>query len=205
MAEIKMPPKSDDAKEKRRHEIKKVGGGKMRKNPGRKVADLFLDEDISSVKGYILFDVVIPAIKNTIVDIVTNGIEMLFWGDSRGSRRASGRRDRTSYDSYYSSGRGFSRVRRRDDDDETERKSGKVDYRDLMFDSRANAEVVLQELMEICAVYHQVTVADLFEAAEVTGNGFTDSKWGWTNLDNCSTRRVRDGYVIDLPKVEDLR
>lgn len=204
MAEIKMPPKSESTDAKK-HEIKKIGGGKLRKNPGRKIADLFLDEDVSSVKGYILFDVVIPAIKNTIVDIVTNGIEMLFWGDSRGSRRASGRRDRTSYESYYASGRSSSRARRRDDDDDTEHRQSKMDYRDVIFESRGEAEEVLQALMEACAVYHQVTVADLFDAAGVTGNGFTDQKWGWTNLDGCSTRRVRDGYVIDLPRLEDLR
>lgn len=202
MAEVKLPP-VDDQKEERAN-IRKVGGAKIRKNPGRKFSDLFFEDDIETIKGYVLFDVVIPAIKNTIVDIVTNGVEMLFWGDS--SPRKSSRRRRegyTSYDSYYGS-TGSERCRKASRRDEEDRQSARVDYRDLIFGSRDEAEDVLQSMIENLAVYHQVTVAELFESAGVTGNGFTDNKWGWTNLDGVTTRRIRDGYILELPQAKDL-
>ena len=53
---------------------------------------------------------------------------------------------------------------------------------------------------ELIDVYGQVTVADLYDLVGVTGN-YTDNKYGWTNIRNAETIRVRDGYMLKLPKV----
>jgi len=45
-----------------------------------------------------------------------------------------------------------------------------------------------------------VSVADLYELVGIQGS-YTDNKYGWTkNIRNASVVRVRDGYLLKLPK-----
>ncbi len=52
--------------------------------------------------------------------------------------------------------------------------------------------------------YETVSVADLYELLGVEAS-YTDEKWGWVDLRDAGIRRVRDGYLLDLPKPESLR
>ena len=54
-------------------------------------------------------------------------------------------------------------------------------------------------MCEAIETYQMVSVADLYDLVGVTGD-YTDNKYGWTNLRNAKVVRVRDGYMIDLPK-----
>ena len=57
--------------------VEKVIAGTVKskkKSEIRKFTDVFISEDIDNVKSYILLDVLIPAIKKAISDVVTNGI-----------------------------------------------------------------------------------------------------------------------------------
>ena len=47
--------------------------------------------------------------------------------------------------------------------------------------------------------YQVVSVADFYDLVGVSGN-YTDNKYGWTDIRNASVIRVRDGYMIKLPK-----
>ena len=53
--------------------VTKVVNGpvKTKRNDVRKLADIFISEDISNVKSYIFMDVLVPAIKKAIYDIVS--------------------------------------------------------------------------------------------------------------------------------------
>ena len=63
--------------------IQKVANGKTRKKSElSKFANVFISEDVQNVKSYILMDVLVPAIKKAISDIVANGIDMLLYGES---------------------------------------------------------------------------------------------------------------------------
>ena len=63
------------------------GGAKTRKkSEAKKLADTFISEDAGNVKNYILGDVLIPAIKKAVCDIVTNGIEMILYGETGRSK-----------------------------------------------------------------------------------------------------------------------
>jgi hypothetical protein len=52
---------------------------------------------------------------------------------------------------------------------------------------------------DIIERYRMVSVADLFDLVGESCS-FTDQKYGWTNLRNAEVVRVRDGYMIKLPK-----
>lgn len=84
MAEIKSLEENNAPREKREKLI--TGEAKTRKRLG----DVFIAEDVRTVKNHIFIDVVVPAIKTVIVDIVTNGIQMMLWGDTINRGKAPG-------------------------------------------------------------------------------------------------------------------
>ena len=60
-------------------------------------------------------------------------------------------------------------------------------------------EEAVAEMEELIDMYQLVSVADFYDLVGVSGN-YTDNKYGWTNVRNASVVRVRDGYMIKLPK-----
>lgn len=189
MADIKTGPNPDKKK------VEKVVSGNVKvkkKNGVTKFADSFISEDIHNVKSYVITDVLIPSIKRAISEMVTNGIDMILYGSTGGrSKRSSA--DRVSYRNYYD---------RRDDDRYRDRdrvRTSAYSFDDIVLDSRGEAEEVLARMDELIDQYGIVSVADLYDLVGVSGN-YTDNKYGWTNIRNAEPIKVRDGYMLRLPK-----
>ena len=154
----------------------------------RKFVDIFVSEDVSNVKSYIFMDVLVPAIKKAISDIVTDGIDMILYGGT--GRRKSSSASKVSYSSYYD------RDKR---DYRREEPRTRYHFDDIILRSRGEAEEVLARMDEIIDEYKIVSVADMYDLMGVTCD-YTDNKYGWTNLRNAEVVRVRDGYKLNLPK-----
>lgn len=162
-----------------------------KKSEMSKLKDIFISEDAGNVKSYVIMDVLIPALKKAVSDIVTNGIDMILYGETGRSKRNS-TASNVSYRSYYD---------RRDDDRRysSNRTVSGYSYNDIILETRGEAEEVLSRLDELIETYKVATVADLYDLVGITGN-YTDNKYGWTNIRNAEAVRVRDGYVLKLPK-----
>lgn len=181
------------SKEVVKKDIQPVAKAKTKKKSEvKKFADVFIAEDITSVKDYIVNDVLIPAAKKAISDIITNGIDMILYGEAKGRDRRRDGGSRVSYTKYYE------RDRDRDYDRGRTRRSV-YDYDDIILDTRGEAEDVLNRMDDLIDAYGMVSVADLYDLVGVSGN-YTDNKYGWTNLRNAEVRRTRDGYLLKLPK-----
>lgn len=167
-----------------------------KKNELQKVADIFISEDATNVKSYIFMDVIVPAVKNLIEDIIVDSTHMIFRGGTGRKTRSS--ESRTSYRSFYDRDRDRDRDRYR----ETRFRTG-YDYEEYTIESRGEAEDVLSRMDDLMATYGVVSVADFYELVGVRCN-YTDNKYGWTNIRNANVVRVRDGYVIKLPKAMPL-
>lgn len=176
--------------------IEKVVTGKVikkKKGTLQKITDEFISEDVSNIKSYVLGEVLIPAVKKAISDIVTNGIDMILYGGN-GNRTNRGASERVSYRNYtsYSSP---SPVRR----DSYSNYSTGYTSDDVILNSRGEAEEVLARMDELMETYGLVKVADLYDLVGIT-RSFTDNNYGWTNIRNASIVRVRDGYMIKMPR-----
>lgn len=182
---------AESAKEEKR--AKKVVSGKVKtkENKTRRLADVFISEDASNVKSYIFMDVLVPAIKKAISDIVTDGIDMILYGESRGHKSRSD--NKVSYRTYYDERRGGRR------DSDAPRTRSRFDYEDIVFETRGEAELVREQMVEIIDHYGVVTVADMYDMADITAP-YTATKYGWANIRNAEVIRIRDGYVLKLPK-----
>ena len=177
-----------------RKKVEKVVKGTVKtrkKSEISKLKDTFISEDVSNVKSYIVMDVLIPAAKKAISDIVRDGIDMILYGDTHKGRSSSG----ASYVSY----RSYSDRDRRDTRRESSRTRVGYDYDDIVLESRVEAEEVLQRMDELIETYGIVSVADLYDLVGKSCN-YTDNKYGWTNIRNAEPVRVRDGYLLKMPK-----
>ena len=172
--------------------IEPVVKGKVtkKKNNVRKLTDTFVSEDIQNVKSYVLMDVLVPAIKKAISDIVTNGVDMILYGESGRSTRKTNA-STVSYRNYYDN--------RRDDRYSSSRTRTGYSYDDVVLETRSEAEDVLTRMDELIDTYGVVSVADMYDLVGISCN-YTDNKYGWTNLRNAEPVRVRDGYMLKLPK-----
>lgn len=176
------------------------------KNSWSRFAERFLGDDLRNVGSDIVYDMIIPGIKEGIL----GGLEMLFFGSTRarGSRSGGTRRnvDRASYMINYGSySNGRKNSRRRDMDELDERYSVSI-MDEIEYETRGEAETVLESLREDIQHYNEATVAAYYQYSGVSSNDYTAGDRGWTNLDmNIRPRRVRGGkYVLDLPRPQQL-
>ena len=163
-----------------------------KKSEMSKVKDVFIAEDASKVKSYIVWDVLVPAVKKAVSDIVTNGIDMILYGETGHSRKSS-TGSKVSYSRFYD---------QRGGDDRREvgpRVKTGYAYNDIVYTTRGEAEEVLSLMEEAIDSYGMVSVADMYDMVGETAN-YTDNKYGWTSLRIAEVVRTRDGYIIKLPK-----
>lgn len=196
-------PGNSKKKRENKPEIKPVEGGtvvsKGKQSLGRRIQQAFTGDDSKTVGNYVFFDVVLPAVKQLISDALSTGIErLLFGGDSRGG---GARRGYTSYNRYSQASRDMAV--------NTGIRGGKPESRavhnfdDIVLDNRGAAEQVIDQLAELISTYEVATVSDFYQMVRITGT-FQDDKWGWTSMVGARVDRVRDGYLIRLPRTEYL-
>ena len=174
------------------------GNAIARKKPlGRRIAETFTGEDVHSVGGYVLFEVMLPALKTMISDAASQGVERMLFGDSRPSSRA-GVRSINGYTSYNRISQGTSSTGALSSRALSSRARATHDFREIILESRGQAEVVMERLGDLISQYGVATVADLYELVGVTGS-FTDDKWGWPDLRDSGIRRIHEGYLLLLP------
>ena len=182
-----------DAKQPDR-KLEKVVNGEAKtrkKSEVKKFAGFFVPEDTENVKSFILMDVVIPGIKNAIADVVSI---MLFGEAGRIGRGGRDGRSKISYQKYY-----------RDDRDDRRdyarpRSAAGFEYDDILFEDRGDADLVLDQLESAIDSYGLASVADLYDLAGITCRSYTANKYGWTDIRNAKVVRVRDGYILQLPR-----
>lgn len=172
------------------------GEAVQRKRPlGRRLAETFTGDDMRTAGSYVLFEVLAPALKTMISDAVSQGIERMLFGEAR-PRGGGIRTNYTSYNRMYSQS-----PTRREEPARTisHRARAAHDFGEVILNSRGEAEDVLDRLGTLVDQYDVATVADLYELVGITGS-FTDAKWGWSDLRGSDIRRVRDGYLLVLPR-----
>lgn len=176
--------------------VEKIVTGKVktRERKTTKFADIFIAEDLGTVVANVATDVLVPAMKKLLADMVRDGLDMMLWGKTR-------RRDRDrDYGANYVSYRDYSDRDRRDD---RRRDDGRVrrrfDCSEIVFDSRAEAMNVLDEMEAIIRKHKFVRVADVYDMVDITAP-YTANDYGWTNLSRADVVKDKDGYILDLPK-----
>lgn len=185
--------KTEEKKPDKKIEAVVSGARTKKKSEVRKLAEIFFPGDITNIRSYFVTDVLIPNVKRAISD----GVDMLLYGET-GRTKKSGV-SKISYGSFY---KGSSLADPREK--QKNHSKGILDYDDIVFDSRGDAETVLTMLEDICEQYGMVTVGELYDLAGITTNNYMVNKYGWTNVHSGTVARGRDGFVIKLPRAVPL-
>lgn len=189
-----MPVKEEPEKKKGRVTEKK-------KSFGERIAENFLATDKEEIQDHIVYDFLIPGIKNVIEDIV----HMILFGGRADSRivreRGESRPRYVSYDKKYQT-----ETKRRDDEYILKRGDRRPE---LVFNRKSDAEQVLSGLCEYIDDYGKVTLKDFYNiVTEVTEGDiniptdYTMTRYGWTSMATSSVVAVRGGYLLRVPKAE---
>lgn len=177
----------------------------QKKTMGRKFKDLFIEADFKNVSQYVIFEVMIPAAKNLIVDASIEAIRRTMYGDNALRARRFGPGPRVTYNrpvnrSYSSP---YSEVQRPSATPIPVR-SQRTTINDLVFQTREEAAIVLERMVDVVDTYDVVSVSDLKELVGLDSSP-VDNLWGWTYLDNVQIRQVRDGFILDLHPAEPIQ
>ena len=164
--------------------------------------DVFIGGESKAAVRYIGYEVLLPALRNMIVDATTKGIERVIYGDVIQPRRSYGSDTRVQYNSPVSRYNGRSSysnspIHR----PHQSRSSARYEVMELIFPTRDEANRVLEMMLVIIEAYDVASVAELHELAGLPIN-HTDNKWGWSDLRSVDVKQTRDGFVIDFPPVE---
>lgn len=169
-------------------------GKEKKKSFGERLTDSFLASTGEDIKHSIIYDWMIPGIKN----MVENIVHMLLFGDKADPRitrsRGESRISQVRYDKYYDD--------RRRKDEYIPRKPNRNP--EVIFTTRSEAEDVLTRMFDLLSEYQRVTVKDLYSLADMPTD-FAMSNWGWRDLTGASVVEVRGGYLIKLPRTEEMR
>lgn len=198
--EVSLPGNTDKAKEGASPEKKVIAKAKVQKKSAIKEAlRTFFAQDLPEIAEHLVIDVAIPAAKNAITDMVTQGIQQLLYGEVDPRRRPT-----SGYTSYSSAsrsdrGRGYYETRR------SERRQPKpTNVEDLVFDTRGDAVDVIEFIAETIEQYGQVSVADLMSSVGIQPR-YTDECWGWTTTDAFEIRQIREGWLVSADRPEPLK
>lgn len=174
---------------------------RRKKGLGRKFKDIFFGGDPKSTAAFILQSVLIPAAKDMIVDAASEGVQKLVRGDSYRRRigPSSGPAGYVAYNRMSSRGPIGEPPQRQI----SPRARARHDFDDIVLNSRAEAEEVIERMFDIVGRYDTATVADLYELVGIRPS-HVDHKWGWSDMRGAGVARVRDGFLLELPDVQPM-
>lgn len=206
--------KNKDGLEKPEKKIERVVNTEIiiqKKSLGKKFKDLIVEADFRSVGHYVIADVLLPAIKNLVVDTTTQGIQRAIYGDSAIRRRNFGYNPgpRITYNApvnrvYGYGGSPITVPSRTAPLPNQGPRSLRPERNEYIISSREEADLVLETMSDIIDNYQQVSVADFNELIGLPST-HVDNKWGWTYIGNAKVLQVREGYLIDLPPIEQIQ
>lgn len=192
----KFPGNSNAEKEAKAKKIISGTAKVKEKSLTEKFKEVFFAEAEKDLKDYILFDVILPTVKDTLFSTITDSLSMVLFGTAKSRNKNTGSTI-ISYNKISASPYTRPSVSRNPFG------GSRVPEKDFIFETRQEADSVLDGMLEYISQYGTVTLADLKAMIGVTTD-FTDNKWGWDNLSQSSIRRIREGYILVLPNIKPI-
>ena len=188
----------NSGEEKKEESLKPVVQGKVsvkKKSEGRKFMETFFQGDLDKVSTSIWSDVVVPMIR----DMLWGALERAGRGIIYGDFESRSRRDNDN-NSIRARQVDFTRYSKpRDRKYDYERSEDVYNYGELVIESRRDAEAILDRMNELLDSYRWVSVAQLYELANLSSK-YTDRNYGWRDLRDAYITTTRGGYLIKLPR-----
>jgi hypothetical protein len=191
---------------KKLEQVTSVEAVRRKRGLGRQMRDTFIGGNAKTAAEYMVVEVVVPAIKDTIAEALQAGIDKLIYGDSHKPRRSSSAPPlgysnvgRVNYQSQYTAP-----PRSNQSTMLSRRSRARHNFDEIVIESRQEANEVIDQLFDILSRHGSVPVADLYALTGIKAE-HTDYKWGWTDLRGSKASKLRNGgYLLDLPDPQPL-
>lgn len=173
-----------------------------------KVKRSFVKEDINDIRDYVVFDVILPAVKKSIFDTVVGTVGQLLGIavpksfpphlSSMGGYNAN----LTTHEKKF---RDYNSISNLTTGTGTQERYNRFYAVDWPFDYEEQALSVLERLTDLCDTNGWVSVARFFEFADPGStaagkNPYTNEAYGWTSIAGTIVKPIPDyGYVLTLP------
>lgn len=175
------------------HVLTKGKAEVRKKTEAQKLAKLFMPKDVTDLKRWLLSDVMIPNGKRFLLDVITK----LLYPDGTGMHKPG---------TTLLRGVGYSSIF-----DNTVNKTTKknsvydFDYDELTFNDAETARMIIDAMQDVISQYGCVSIADMYEMAQVSANNPNLHNYGWTDIRGASAIPIRSGkYVVRLPAAKPL-
>lgn len=166
----------------------------QKKSTSKKIFESFVTTDAETLRDYIFNDVFVPLIKKGIVET----INMILYNNPKAYNKGS--TSKISYGGYVNSGFKSEPQKALP----LKKKSNTFDFENITFESRGDAENVLNAMLQAIGTYGCVSVLDLYDLAGIETDAFTADKYGWTDLSSSDIVRGYDGFYIRFPNVQPI-
>lgn len=175
---------------------------KVERSMINRLASLFFETDIGTVKDYVIEDVFFPKMKELVFSLFTDGLNMLlFQGKkpttTRNPNSYSVTPIRVSYNRCYDQSKPESST-------VTPKVKSWFNPEEIIFEDYADAQNVLDNMKDILEESDAVSIA---EFSEMTGVEFkwTGVNFGWTSLKGVSIEPTSDGrWYLKMPRPKPL-
>lgn len=190
--------------------IEKVVTGEVIQKPkslGRRFKTVFLGGDFRAASGYVVADVIFPAIRSVVFDSISKGAERVIFGDSVRRTRPPEYRPTVRYDNPMNRSWPPTDPRYRNpnlpDQPSARWRQTRRNSNDIIVQTRQEAELIVERLIDCIDQYQVASQADLWDLLGWETSPI-QNKWGWTYLHNVEIRSTPEGFLIDLPQLEAL-
>lgn len=201
-------PKREPEPEKKIERVTTSEVVRRKKPLGRRISDIFTQADAGSVWSFVVMDVLVPAAKDMLSEAVSQGVDQMLFGNNanRGGHRSRGRNTGNGYINYGGMSSGSSRPSQRSQPSQGISRRGRAthNFDEIIIPTRVEAEEVVDRLFDLVARFDLATVSDLYDLVGITSN-YADENWGWTDLRGAGVSRVKGGYLLDLPRPEQIK
>ena len=189
---------------------KAISGEAVLRKPsiGKKIVSLFMPDDVGTLKEFIWYDLIAPAIRDGLFNTVNGITSMLCYGKLVTGSTTRNRGSQRSNSTYrfdgepYPYDRGGSNSRSRDP---VPRPRSNVLEMPVV-STAADAYNVRETLIAYMEQYNRVPVSVYYDAFGVSSSRpWTDERWGWTSLAELKVAPARGGgWTVYLPDPEPI-
>ena len=167
---------------------------------GKKLRAVFFEEDAKSTGKKLVGDVLVPAAKDLLYDLITKGAGIGIYGESS-SRKGKRGESKSSYTSYYKS-------------DTRERERARrvnpvtIDLNEYGFEIEDDAQSLLDMLRRDIRDNGEALVTSFFDSIGETPNTeYTIADYGWDDIDDIPRKPSfsKGLWYLDLPRPKRLR
>ena len=192
--------RNKQAQKKEKPDLKCVVSGKSKPVPQSFWSKVFVGIKPASgqtMKSFVFDEIVTPLIQRAIVEGVTGAINYLVKGDAYADRK-----NNNSFGKSYTNYNGISSGKSNANGNQYvySGKNSGMEIENVWFESRVDAQRVLDEMQSVIAGYDILTVNGFYDIIGRTNIiDPSNEKFGWSDLRNAYITASRGGWVIHLP------